>query len=365
MTPPTPLPARWFDGRSSRARPVQLVLLPGPRAPVLRLHRLDMPGAEPLTLSGDAVRWPELWSPERPPPVLTVDLGEHGSLAVDDVAGWRDAAQAAGVRTGLAPRLAARWPLVLMAAVLAIAALGAFYRWGTPWLAQGLAQRVPLGWELSLTQRALASLDGQWLQPSRLPPERQQALRAHFDQLAGAAQAPRGYTPQLTLLFRHGLGPNAFALPGGTVVMTDALVQEAARLGLPDDALAGVLAHEIGHVMHRHGTRLLVEQGVLNIGLGLALGDVSSLLTMGGNLLTGLAYRRGHETEADCFAQQLMQRAGRPTAPMAELLLALESRRQPAGRAGAGGASGADWFSSHPDTGQRARQLRATGAPAC
>ena len=65
---------------------------------------------------------------------------------------------------------------------------------------------------------------------------------------------------------------NAFALPGGTVVMTDAIVQAAADKGISDDALVGVLAHEIGHVVHRHGMRMVVEQGVLNMGLGLAFG---------------------------------------------------------------------------------------------
>lgn len=361
-----PLRGRWFDGRSSQARPVQVVIVPSARGPSLRLHRLDAVGAPPLELPHAAVGWPELWSSDQPPLALTVDLGDHGSLAVDDVAGWRKAAQDAGVRPGLAARLAARWPVFLAALVLAVATLGVFYRWGTPWLAQTLAGQVPVGWELQLAERGLAALDGQWLRPSRLPPGRQQALRARFDELAAVAlsQAPRGYAPRLTLQFRHGLGANAFALPGGTVVMTDALVQEAARRGLPDEALVGVLAHELGHVIHRHGTRLLVEQGVLNIGLGLALGDMSSLLTLGGNLLTGLAYRRGHETEADCFARRLMQAANLPTAPMADLLLALEAQRgSPATHRG-DTRPGPDWFSSHPDTGHRARQLRA-GAPAC
>ena len=121
--------------------------------------------------------------------------------------------------------------------------------------------------------------------------------------------------------------------------MTDALVESAATQGLSDDALAGVLAHEIGHVMHRHTTRLLVEQGVLNVGLGLALGDVSSLLSMGSSLLTGLAYRRSHETEADCFAAVLMRKARLPAAPMADLLLGIEgagAARKPAADAGDG-----------------------------
>ena len=108
------------------------------------------------------------------------------------------------------------------------------------------------------------------------------------------------------------------------------LVEAAAQQGLGDDALVGVLAHEIGHVVHRHTTRMLVEQAVLNVGLGLALGDVSSLVSIGGSLLTGLSYRRSHETEADCFAAALMRKAQLPTEPMADLLLGMEKEHKAA-----------------------------------
>ncbi|MEK9804564.1 MAG: M48 family metallopeptidase, partial [Curvibacter sp.] len=172
------------------------------------------------------------------------------------------------------------------------------------------------------------------------------------------------YRPRYALHFRRGLGPNAFALPGGTLVMTDELVESAAKAGLSDDALLGVLAHEIGHVEHRHGTRLIVEQGVLNVGLGLALGDVSSLVSLASTVLTGLAYRRQHETESDCFALALMTRAQRPTAPMAELLLGL-SQKDGAPAPQAHGSTMADWLSTHPATPQRAEQLKAgTRCPA-
>src|SRR5690606_8207508 len=120
-------------------------------------------------------------------------------------------------------------------------------------------------------EQALKEVDANFLKPSKLAPERQAELRAGFVRLATLVgpdlQRYRGYSPPLTLEFRSGIPANAFALPGGTIVMTDAMVEQARRSGTGDTALLGVLAHEIGHVQHRHTTRMLVEQGVLNVGL--------------------------------------------------------------------------------------------------
>jgi len=365
-----PLRARWFDGRSSQALPVLVSLERSPRGPSLRLHRLD-PAGEAMRFDNRQVGWPERWSERRAPRMLVVDLREQGSLEVDDVAGWQAALAEAGDRPPLAQRMQTRWSVFAAVLVVAAVALVAFYRWGTPWAATQLTRQVPLDWELDLSRRALVDLDTGWLKPSKLPAARQAELRARFDALAReVAPALRrypGYAPQLNLQFRSGLPANAFALPGGTIVMTDDMVAEAAKHPLGDDALAGVLAHEIGHVVHRHTTRMVVEQGVLNIGLGLALGDVSTLVSFGGSLLTGLAYRRNHETEADCFALALMQRARLPTAPMADLLLAMDS---PPPRAGQGpeAARGDGWLtllSSHPDTHGRAVLLKKGQAEGC
>ncbi len=367
----------WFDGRSSRAQPVRLHLHPGARGPGLELSPMD--GTPPLLLAHDQVEWPQAWSATRAPRRLVVDLGAHGSLEVDDVAGWRAALSAAGHRPPLAQRMQTRWPTFLAVLLLVVAALGAFYRWGTPWAATQITRQVPLAWELALSDQGLRDLDARLLKPSRLPPARQQELRARFDALATQVgpQLRRypAYAPPLRLEFRRGLGANAFALPGGTVVLTDGMVELAARRQLPDEALVGVLAHEIGHVLHRHTTRMVVEQGVLNVGLGLALGDVSSLLSVGGSLLTGLAYRRGHESEADCFAVALMRQAGLPTRPMADLLLAAERAADAPAAAPPGGADGrpregratawATLLSSHPGTQERARHLQDGDASGC
>lgn len=360
-----PIRGRWFDGRSSQARSVLVSLQPGSQGPSLRLDE-PAPAGLTLLLDGREVGWPESWSASRAPRTLAIDLREHGSLEVDDVAGWQAALAAAGDRPALAQRMQTRWPVFLAMLVVAAAALGAFYRWGTPWAATQVTRQVPLAWEAALSQRALLDLDRSWLKPSKLPVARQAQLRERFDALARQVeprmQRYRGYAPHLSLAFRSGMGANAFALPGGAIVLTDGLVEAAARQGLGDDALVGVLAHEIGHVVHRHTTRMVVEQAVLNVGLGLALGDVSSLVPVGGSLLTGLAYRRGHETEADCFAVALMRKAQLPTEPMADLLLGMEKVHEETTEDGGALAS---LLSSHPATALRARQLKAGRPEGC
>ncbi len=377
--PGTLLRARWFDGRSSQARPVLVSFEPAPpgqRGPDLCLHPVSgtaaTPAGGPLRIPFRSVAWPPAWSPQRVQRTALVDLGGHGSLEVDAVAPWHAAFAAAGGRSSLAQQMQTRWAVLLGGLVVAALALGLFYRYGTPWAATQLTRYVPMQWEADLSTRALAELDRRTLGPSTLAPERQAALRQGFDaltqQLAPGLQRDAGYAPRWQLVFRAGMGANAFALPGGTVVLTDGLVRQAAAQGLGDDALLGVLAHEIGHVIHRHTTRMVVEQGVLNIGLGLALGDASVLMSTGSSLLTGLAYRRQHETEADCFSVALMRQARRSTVPMADLLLAL-SGAKPAGGAGASKApQGGDWtslLSSHPDTAGRALQLKQAQPEGC
>lgn len=400
------LQGRWFDGQSSRARPVMVSLRPTPQGPSLVLHPISQPGAEPVVFAWKDVGWPEAWNERKPQPRVVVDLRDHGSLEIDAVTEWRAALAAAGERPGLAQRMQTRWTVLLGVTALAVIGLTLFYRYGTPWAATQLTRFVPLGWETSVAENVLKQMDGGTLKPSKLPKERQAQLKARFDALV--QQTPPGlqrysaYRPALSLEFRSGMGANAFALPGGKVVMTDGIVKAAADKGLPDDALVGVLAHEIGHVAYRHTTRMVVEQGVLNMGLGLALGDVSAIVSTGASVLTGLAYSRSHEREADCYAIALMNLAALPTAPMGQLLLAIahdeeeeeaqENKKKKDKKAGQDqaaaptaepGASSPErarqrktaqeiashpvWslLSSHPDTVARASELEKGHAPHC
>lgn len=110
---------------------------------------------------------------------------------------------------------------------------------------------------------------------------------------------------------------------------------------------------------------------------------MSGLLSTGGALLTGLAYSRDHEREADCYAIALMGQAHLPTAPMADLLLAIahdEDKKHPGkpsedkGQSDPpkrspsiepGGEGLLSLLNSHPGTVQRATELREGRAPHC
>ncbi|MFY3386247.1 M48 family metallopeptidase [Paracidovorax sp. MALMAid1276] len=397
----SPIPGRWFDGQSSRARPVMVSLQATPQGPSLALHPLSQPGAQPVVFAWKDVGWPEAWNERKAQRLVVVDLRDQGSLEIDAVTEWRAALAAAGERPGIAQRMQTRWPVLLGVTVAAAIGLTLFYRYGTPWAATQLTRFVPLSWEVAMAENALQQMDDGTLKPSKLPKERQDQLKARFDTLV--QQAPKtlhrypDYRPPLSLEFRSGMGANAFALPGGKIVMTDGIVKAAADKGMDDTALVGVLAHEIGHVMHRHTTRMVVEQGVLNIGLGLALGDVSAIVSTGASVLTGLAYSRSHEREADCYAIAVMRHAALPTAPMGRLLLAIardeeeEERKEKEkgmkrgkdqGEHSATTAAGEPgsksnhrtepqahpvWslLSSHPDTVHRATELEQGHAPHC
>ena len=89
--------------------------------------------------------------------------------------------------------------------------------------------------------------------------------------------------------------------------------------------LAGILAHEIGHVRMRHGARILASSS-LSAALAAALfGDFSSVATLPAVVMR-LSYSREAEAEADGFAIALMQKNGIPMLPLAQLHERMEQR---------------------------------------
>lgn len=139
---------------------------------------------------------------------------------------------------------------------------------------------------------------------------------------------------------------NAFALPGGQVFVLTGLLD---RVGTDDDMLRGVMAHEIGHAVHRHGMRAVVRQAIYAILLSLMLGgadDLTKIVVSNASDLDRLSHSRDMETDADLFAVEVLHRAGRSADGLAKFLESLDAQPVP------------ELLSTHPDTQGRAKRIR-------
>ncbi len=112
--------------------------------------------------------------------------------------------------------------------------------------------------------------------------------------------------------------PNAFALPGGKVYLFNGLLAKAENA----DEIAGILAHEMGHLKHRDGTRNLIYNGGTSFLIGLLFGDItgSGALIFASRSLVTASYSREAEQNADTFSIDVMHRLGRSPKPMGELM---------------------------------------------
>lgn len=130
---------------------------------------------------------------------------------------------------------------------------------------------------------------------------------AALDRLAQRLASATGGTPAADLLVIDAEVENAFALPGGKVVILRGLIE---RMLSPDE-LSGVLAHELAHLALDHPTQSLVEAVGLDALISLmAGGGAAGTLGDAGRLLIRLAHSRGQEAEADRMALATLQAAG-------------------------------------------------------
>jgi Zn-dependent protease with chaperone function len=333
------LAADYFDGRSARARPARVHLERGELV-------IAFDGGErrvPLT----QVQWSERQRHGARIAHFTA-AGGGGSLQCDDSASWDAFVRALpAAREGLVVRAQQSWRGVLVAVVLLVAVLAAGYRWGVPLAARGVVAVIPLEADAAVGRVALQSVEGRWLKPSQLASEHRARLAAAFERMVAAAFPDPASRPSYDLRFHAStIGPNAFALPGGTIVLTDELVT---LLPDGDDAVLGVLAHELGHVRARHGMRLVVQVSLLGAATSAALGDFSGVLASVPALLGQMAYSRNAEREADAESVRLLKAAGlSPLAMVAFFERARVWRDSDEGRRKGADIDPGIAFSSHP-----------------
>lgn len=231
--------------------------------------------------------------------------------------------------SGWLQRLEGSYRLILVSVVVVLLSLTLGVLYGVPWLSRHIAHALPTQLEQTMGNNALSTLERLWLEPTAVDAARQQQVRSafapHLQRLA--AQYP-GHEFKVHFHASEALGANALALPGGIILFTDDLL----KLAQDDDELVAILAHEAGHVVHRHGLRNVV-QGSLALWVIVAItGDLSAasdwLVTVPA-LLVSLNYSRGMEREADDFARDYLIDSSVAPAHFAHILQRLEQQQRP------------------------------------
>lgn len=286
--------------------------------------------------------------------LATIQFPDGAVCEIRDGAAFAAQLAAAGVAVSPVSLAEQRWPWALAALAGALLVILAGYRFALPWIAASLAPAIPAAVTQSISAAVLKGLDSQLLSPSKLPERRQQELAAKVAELAHA-----GSQPSYRLLFRSApaLGPNAFALPGGEVVVLDRLVALARR----DENVRAVVAHELGHLRHHHGMRQLIQSSVVSFVVGVYLGDISTVAAGLTALVLDSRYSREFEREADAYAAQSLLAMPDGLDPLIEMLQRLEHAHGERRAAEPGGLF--DLLSSHPNTAERIAALRALAKP--
>ena len=236
-----------------------------------------------------------------------------------------------------------------LAAICSIVLIVAF---GVPLVAERMVPLVPMSFE----RRLGGVVDNQvrliFGGKTCTDPEGNAAFAKMVEKLR---EASRLETPLQTVVLATSI-PNAVALPGGKIYLLNGLLQKAND---PDE-IAGVIAHEMGHVAHRDQVRVMIQNGGTSFLIGLLFGDItgSAAAIFAARSLIDASYSRQAEGNADAFAIETMHALGRSPAPMGELLFRVT---------GAQGNNSIGILASHPLTEERRELMRredraATGA---
>jgi Zn-dependent protease with chaperone function len=340
-------PAFFFDGTSSARHDV----LVQATATGLRIV-----GAGGRTI--DEWAYAELRRQSAPDGVLR--LGRHGETLLARLE-IRDLALASAIedraetldRSGAAERAMRRKVVGLSLAAIASLIVTAIV--GVPALISRMVPFVPVAVEkklgIAVDKQVRTALDTHQLGATFACTEAagRAALMRLITKLETAAALP--VTLSVDVVRRSE--PNAFALPGGHIYVYQGLIDAAQ---VPDE-LAGVLAHEIGHVAHRDGTRTVLEAAGLSFLFGMMLGDFvgGGAVVIAAKTVVRSSYSRQVEAAADNYSVGLMSKIGGDQRALATILARIASDKN----------AGPKILSDHPETKDRIVAINAvatTGA---
>jgi Zn-dependent protease with chaperone function len=322
--------AGFYDGQTAGAETVSLAL-------VGRSLTFELAGV---------TQWVELDAATVVEPVgrgpWIVELADGASLKITDAGFGKKLADESG-SLGLVRKLEGAWHWALLSIVVAIVATWATLVYGVPILASSVAFALPDNVSAALSDEGLGVMDEVMFDESELPAETIARVSGLFREIKAANP---DFLPYRLVFRASRIGPNAFAVPGGIVVMTDELVE----LAESDAEIMAVLAHEVGHLHERHSLRILLQNSISALLIAGLTGDISNITALSAAIPTVLMqakYSRDFEREADAFAFEYLDSRGVSTNALSNLLLRLEQSESDDGDDFPG------WLSSHPPSRER------------
>jgi Zn-dependent protease with chaperone function len=229
--------------------------------------------------------------------------------------------------------------------------------WGVPRIADRLAPIIPISLERKLgaaiERQVRASLDpghaDAAFECGNAAKEKQG--RAAFDKLMREIETAADLPIPLNAAIVRQPEANAFALPGGYIYVFQGLIDKAET---PDE-LAGVIAHEVGHVAHRDGVRAVLQGAGLSLLFGMLLGDFvgGGAVVFAAKTILQTSYSRDVEMAADAYGVALMSKVGGDPRALGKLLLRIEGTTHP----------GPKILLDHPEARERGALIEAMAKP--
>jgi Zn-dependent protease with chaperone function len=301
--------AIFFDGKSTRPHAVTLQVADG----FLHISGTEVRRVEVLRALKFTVAYAH--APSR------VELPGGATLEIANSQAYLELRALCNKAPGLVERIEASAQYALLALVLILCAGAAGYLWGVPLAADLIVEHAPRSLDASIAKGSLQQLENlHIIKPEQPLTPREKRLSQRFAALTAKTDVP------YHLQFRSFVGgPNAFALPDGTIVISS----EIEGLSDNDDALLFVMGHELGHLRYRHGMKSLARATMTSIIMTWYVGDVSNALALATAGIANLSYSRQAEAQADHFSAHLLHSDGLSTKPAAVLFHAMENYQPP------------------------------------
>lgn len=183
-----------------------------------------------------------------------------------------------------------------------------------PWFSEKVAEQIPVSTEISLGETMFENTINHY--------KKNDSLTARVNDFVKEIDFKTNYPIKVTVVHEDDM--NAFALPGGNIIVFDKILGKMKSA----DELAALLAHEVSHVHYRHSLKNIFRSLSGYLVISLLFNDINgitAILADNSNILLNLSYSRNLETEADEKAVEILKANGLNLNGLVELFTLLES----------------------------------------